>query len=365
MLGLDPKAARATWTVIAVLLLCLTIYSIRHTLFMFIVAILFAYLLLPIVDLLDRFLPIKRSRGPALAIVYTLLIAAIVVAGIEIGSSVAAQANNLAERISEYLKPDQSHFLPLPLPQPLMPMGQRFLGAIRVAVQSHYQELLQTLPQTVLRAAGAAANLVVIVIIPILSFFFLKDGRTLYKSVVAQFEDRWDRVFLREIASDLNVLLAQYMRALVLLGLTASVTYGAFFAIMGVPYTALLAALVFPLEFIPMLGPLLSSAIILLVVGFSGGHHIVGILVFLALYRIFQDYVLSPHLMSAGTALHPLLVIFGVFAGEQIGGVGGAFLSVPAMAFLRLLYQRLERSVLRKEIASTEIPTPEIVTASQ
>src|SRR5271169_4640807 len=109
MLGLDPKAARATWPVIAILLLCLTVYSIRHPLFIFIVAILFAYLLLPIVDLLDRFLPIKRSRGPALAIVYSLLIAAIVVSGIEIGSDVAAQANNLAERISAYLKPDQTH----------------------------------------------------------------------------------------------------------------------------------------------------------------------------------------------------------------------------------------------------------------
>jgi len=338
-------------------------YSIRHTMFIFIVAILFAYLLLPIVDFLDRFLPMKQSRGPALAIVYTLLIAAIVAAGIEIGTHVAAQANNLAERISEYLKPDQPHFIPLP--QPFMPMGQRFLDAVRAAVQSHYQDLLQTLPQTALKAAGAAANLVVIVIVPILSFFFLKDGRTLYRSLVAQVEDRWDRVVLREIATDLNVLLAQYMRALVLLGLTASVTYGAFFAILKVPYGALLAALVFPLEFIPMLGPLTSSAMILLVVAFSGGHHIVGIMVFVAVYRVFQDYVLSPHLMSAGMELHPLLVIFGVFAGEQIAGVGGAFLSVPAMAFLRLLYQRIERSNIRKEIASQEIPTPEVVTAPQ
>ena len=66
------------------------------------------------------------------------------------------------------------------------------------------------------------------------------------------------------------------MRALVLLGLTASITYLVLSSpLMGVPYAALLAALVFPLEFIPMLGPLLSSALILLVVGFfSGVHHI-------------------------------------------------------------------------------------------
>ena len=202
---------------------------------------------------------------------------------------------------------------------------------------------------------------------PILSFFFLKDGRALQQYLVSRVEDMWDRAALREIASDLNVLLAQYMRALVLLGLTASVTYGAFFAIMKVPYAALLAALAFPLEFIPMLGPVLSTTIILLVVGFSGGHHLLAIIVFLAIYRVFQDYVLSPHLMSAGMELHPLLVIFGVFAGEQIGGVGGAFLSVPVMAILRLLYQRLERARVRKEIVSEEVRTSEkeVITAAK
>jgi predicted PurR-regulated permease PerM len=357
MFGLDLKAARATWTVIAILILCLTVYAIRSTLFIFIVALLFAYLLLPIVDIIDRFLPMKRSRGPALAIVYTLLVTSIVIAGIEVGSSVALQANNLAERISAYLKPDQPRFMPLP--QPLEPMGRRIADAIRAAVQSHYEEVLQTLPQTALKHAGAAANLIFIVIVPILSFFFLKDGRIIYKYIVGQVEDRWDRVILREMAEDLNVLIAQYMRALVLLGLAASVTYGAFFAIMGVPYAALLAAFVFPLEFIPMLGPLVSSAVILLVVGFSGGvHHLLWIVLFLAIYRIFQDYVLSPHLMSAGVELHPLLVIFGVFAGEQIGGVAGAFLSVPTMAVLRLLYKQVERSSIRKEIVSQDLVTP-------
>jgi predicted PurR-regulated permease PerM len=164
-----------------------------------------------------------------------------------------------------------------------------------------------------------------------------------------------DQIQLKEFAKDLNVLLAQYMRALVLLGLSASVTYGAFFAIMKVPYAALLAALVFPLEFIPMLGPFVSATIIILVAAFSGYPHVVAIVIFLAVYRIFQDYVLSPNLMGAGVELHPLLIIFGVFAGEQIGGIAGAFLSVPVMAVLRLVYQRLEKARIRKEIASDEI----------
>jgi predicted PurR-regulated permease PerM len=160
-----------------------------------------------------------------------------------------------------------------------------------------------------------------------------------------------------EIAADLNILLAQYMRALVLLGLAASITYGVFFSIMGVPYALLLAALAFPLEFIPMLGPLTSAIIILLVAAFSGYPHGWALVAFLGAYRIFQDYVLSPHLMSAGMELHPLLVVFGVFAGEQIAGIPGAFLSVPVMAALRVVYNRLDRARERRALMAEE-PAP-------
>ena len=124
---------------------------------------------------------------------------------------------------------------------------------------------------------------------------------------------------------------------------------------MGVPYAVLLAVIAFPMEFIPMLGPLVSTGIILLVAAFSGFHHMLVLVAFLAVYRIIQDYVISPFLMSAGMELHPLLVIFGVFAGEQIAGVPGAFLSVPAMAVLRMLYYRLERVRVRKEIVPEEV----------
>jgi predicted PurR-regulated permease PerM len=322
--------------------LCLTLYSIRRTLFLFIVALLFAYLLLPVVDFIDRVLPMRGSRTPALAIVYVLLVAGLIFTGIEIGSQVTEQAKTLAQRVSDYLKPEQATLLPLP--QPLKPMGDRIMSVLRAEVQQHYQQILETLPQTALKAVGAAANIVFIVVVPILSFFFLKDGRALQRYVVAQVDDAVDRGLLREMATDLNLLLAGYMRALVLLGLSASVTYGVFFTIFGVPYAVLLAVIAFPLEFIPMVGPLVSTGTVLLVAAFGGFHHMLALIAFLIVYRIIQDYVISPHLMSAGMELHPLLVIFGVFAGEQIAGVPGAFLSVPVMAVLRLLYQRVERT---------------------
>jgi predicted PurR-regulated permease PerM len=64
---------------------------------------------------------------------------------------------------------------------------------------------------------------------------------------------------------------------------------------------------------------------------------------------MFQDYVLSPHIMGQGVELHPLLVLFGVFAGAEVAGVAGSFLSVPLLALIRILYLRMRRQRLATE----------------
>jgi predicted PurR-regulated permease PerM len=119
---------------------------------------------------------------------------------------------------------------------------------------------------------------------------------------------------------------------------------------MGVPYGLLLAATAGLLEFIPMLGPLTASVLILTVAGVAGSH-LLAVLIFLGVYRVFQDYILSPHLMEQGVELHPLLVLFGVFAGAEIAGIAGTFLSVPVLAMARILYARVRKARLAEQLA--------------
>ena len=102
--------------------------------------------------------------------------------------------------------------------------------------------------------------------------------------------------------ADVNLLLASYMRTLVLLALSTLTAYGIFFSILGVPYAVLLAALAGMLEFIPMVGTLAASLTIVIVAAFEGAH-VIAVLIFLLAYRLFQDYILSPQLMRQGVEL--------------------------------------------------------------
>jgi predicted PurR-regulated permease PerM len=340
MLGFDRKAARYTWTAACLLLLLWLVYLVRSTLFMFVLAVLFAYLLSPLVNLLDRVLP-SRTRTPALALAYVIFLGVAAFVAVQIGSTVASQAKafqqDLPNRIAQFEAPNPT------FPETVNHFKAEVIENLRSQLTAGAGDLVSTMARAGLKFLTVASDLVHVVIIPILAFFFLKEGRAIRRHILEMVNDGPRRALLDDVMADVHLLLAHYMRALVVLSAATFTSYNIFFAITGVPYGVLLAAVAGLLEFIPMVGPLTSGVLIVLVSSISHSHAL-GVLVFLLVYRVFQDYVLSPHLMRQGVELHPLLILFGVFAGGEVAGIAGTFLSVPILALTRILYLRVRKA---------------------
>lgn len=338
MLGIDPKAARATWTAALVLLLFGLVYLIRQALVVFVIALLIAYLLYPLMDLIDRHLTAK-TRTPALAITFLLAIGLFAGLGVSIGSVVASQAANLAARAPDFLnRIRQSPASENPI-----------IASIEGQLRQHYGDVAVVMPRVALDVLSASRNLIYLVIIPILSFLLLRDGRTILDAFIDMFDSGQETA--KETLADVHELLLLYMRSLLFLCCATFVSFSIVLSAMGLPYAILLASIAFPLEFIPLVGPLTAAVIIIVVSIVSGYAHVWWVVIYLGLYRLFQDYVLSPLLMSKGVELHPLMIIFGVLAGGEIGGIAGIFLSVPALALIRLLYHSIRKVKARKALA--------------
>jgi predicted PurR-regulated permease PerM len=340
MLGLDQRALKILWTVFLFALAVVGMYVVRNTLVTFALALFLAHLITPIVALVDRFTPAQVPRNAALAFVYVVLIGAFIATMIPLGSAIAEDATTLARKLPDLLKEDPLGRLPLP--GWLEPIRARLVEAIKQwlnQVSENAVPLISRIAGQLLSGLGAVVSAV---LIPILAFFFIKDSKTLRREIVTSFPQP-QRPLVAEILADLHLLFAQYIRALVILSMATFASYLAFLEIVGAPYAVLLAGMAAALEFIPAVGPFLAAVTILIVAGTGGYSHWVLILIFLAVYRIFQDYVLSPALMSAGVQVHPLLVLFGVLCGAEIAGVPGIFFSVPVIAALRLIVVRLRR----------------------
>ena len=104
MLGIDSRAARITWTVFLVLIFIELAWLARTTLLVFTIALLLAYLLHPLVELVRSALPPKLPQPLAPSIVYLAGITSLVVAALLIGTRITAEASQLASRLPHLIE---------------------------------------------------------------------------------------------------------------------------------------------------------------------------------------------------------------------------------------------------------------------
>ena len=348
--GLDARAARIAWTVAVVGLALYATYVIRETVFVFLLAVFVAYMIVPLVNLIDRHKWRRMPRTASVAAAFVLVLG-IVGAAVALVAPVASEeAAKLADQLPKIAQ-SGSFAQNIPLPSWLEPYRGRLNDIVQGNLEGATAAAAPMVKQVGAKAFRFAGGLIYLVLIPILAFIFVKDGPQIRQRLVREPDSGEKRSELAQLLWELDDVLSHYVRAVGLLCLATLVAYGIFFTVAGVPYGILLASFAAVLEVLPLIGPLGAAVVALFVAGVSGYEHLFWIVAFIAGYRVFQDYVLSPRLMSGNIGIHPALVIFGLLAGEQLGGVAGIFLSIPVIAAL-IIVARHARKKDRGEMDS-------------
>lgn len=335
MIGLDLRTARVVWTASLMLLLMYAAYVTRSTLLVILFAVFFSYLLYPLIRLLQHVLPRRLPQVVPIALGFVIVITVITGASALLGPSIVSEATHLSQKIPELVR-DPDAVNRIPLPHVLGPYRSRIFGFIQAQFQEGTGKALPIARRVGTSMLHAASNLIYIVLIPVLSFLMIKEAPSMRVTILGWLAPRHVALW-ESILDDLSFALSKYVRSLLLLSLSTLVAYGAAFSLMGVPYALVLAAVAALLEFIPVVGPLAALVGTVAIAAVTGFDNLLMLFGFILAYRGFQDYVLSPYLMSEGVEVSPLLVIIGLLLGDEIGGVAGIFLSVPLMAALKII----------------------------
>ena len=177
-----------------------------------------------------------------------------------------------------------------------------------------------------------------IFLIPILAIFFLSSGAQLTDEAIRLFASRENYGAARSLADQLNTMLQSYIRAKVILcGLSFLYCSSAMLAL-GFPYAITLGVVAGVLEFIPVAGWMISATTII-GVGVLTNSHWIWMAALLGLWRILMDYWIAPRIVGHELEFHPLLAIFTVMVGGEIGGIVGIYLSIPVVASLRVIWK--------------------------
>jgi predicted PurR-regulated permease PerM len=331
----DARTARVLTTALLFALGLGFLYAARQTLVAFLFAIFFAYVISPAVSSLEK---LVRSRMVAIGIIYLLLLGLLALLFVSMGPRIAREGARLGQSVPALAK--------LSSGQIAEQLGeehgwnQRAVDLVRDYIASHENEITQLAQAIGIRVAEVAKQAWLLIIVPLLSIFFLKDGRSFGEFLLDSIPSRPQRDLLQGILIDLNQMLAHFIRAQLTLATLTFVMYSAVLATMRMPYALVLGTLGGLLEFIPVVGPLVAALTIVTVALLMGFPHWVALIVFLGVWRLIQDYVTSPRIMGRSMELHPLAAIFGVMAGGEVAGILGIFLSIPVMASLRIVFRR-------------------------
>src|SRR5260221_3696702 len=363
---------------LAVAALLWIVYKLTTVLLLVVLSVFFAYLVAPLVDLAQR--PIRIGgrervipRGLAIGIVYVVLFLGIGLAIYFLAPQLGAQFPEFKQQATAYYKTitSASDRLNQYFMQHRMPEG--IVKAINNTVLGVIARGGELASAAFERMLGWIIFIPWWVLIPILSFFFLKDADSFRRSVLAMLPRGRLRWRGDEFFQDINSTLAAYIRA----QLTACLLIGAIcsigFALLGLPSPLVLGLIAGMLEFVPLIGPLVVAILaILLALLHSGFGLAFEVLIFLGVLRIIQDYVIYPRLIGQGIHLHPLAVILAILAGAEIAGVAGIFLAIPVIAIITVSYRHwfehrrsetiaevLEEAVVEAELeAGGEIESP-------
>ncbi|MFN2516190.1 MAG: AI-2E family transporter [Pyrinomonadaceae bacterium] len=367
-------ATEATWsqtrvvlrTIIIVLVVATTLWlliKLTGVILLLILSVFFAYLVSPLVEFLRR--PIKISgrerampRILAISLAYLIIVGAVVAAIYVLLPSLGSQLPEFAQQARGYWKSlgesmqRLNEFFHLRMPAPLM-------DAINREAPNIMQKVGGTISAVIERMVLWLAYIPWLILIPVLSFFFLKDAETFRRSALQMLpRGRWrwrGDEFFQEVSGTLAAYTRAQLTACLLIGIVCTIG----FALLGLPSPLVLGFIAGVFEFVPLVGPLLIAIIAVIVATLHAGSlSALLVILFLGVLRIVQDYAVYPRLIGQGIHLHPLAVIVAILCGAELAGVTGIFLAIPVVAILTVSYRHWLEHRGSEGLADLLEPTP-------
>jgi predicted PurR-regulated permease PerM len=362
-----PPWSTPTKLIVVLLLLGLGIfllYRFRAVIIPLILAIILAYILMPLANWIERRLRMRRSLAILLA--YLVLLICLTAIPLLLIPPLAAQANELNLDVQRIYANIEGL-----LDRPTVIAGQtidvqaalrQVMGSVRGLVEPFFG-------QTLLFAIEIVSSLIWVIFIVVISFYLVKDVDALQGWIEHLVPPAYLEDFIRLRAEISQIWNAFFRGQLALAFIVATIFTIVGFAI-GLPFALAMAVLAGLLEFMPSLGHgiwLIMAASLSL---FFGSTWIplpnwIFTLIVIGLHLFFQQFDLNyliPRVIGRRLHLPPLVVILGIVSGALLAGVLGIVLAAPTIASMRVVGHYLYANLLDLEpfpaTAADELPAP-------
>jgi len=349
------RAQHYLWVAGAVLAVVAALQWLGPVLTPFLVGAILAYLGDPIVSRCER-VGIWRGIGALLTVVLFMLAGLAVV--LVVVPLVQAEIGLLARRLPDLADLYASEVAPW-LAEHLGVRAQLDLATFKQLIAQNIDSARDLSLQLLagVRSGGLLllALVVNLALIPVVMFYLLRD----WHHIVDRIDELVPRSWLptvRGIATDIDNVLAEFLRGQVLVMLSLAVYYTIALSIAGLQFAVPIGILTGILVFIPYVGFGLGFVLAILagLLQWAGWPGFLAVLAVYGVGQLLENYVLIPYLVGDRIGLHPLAVIFALLAFGQLFGFAGVLLALPVSAAMLVGLRRLRAAYVDSPLYTDE-----------
>jgi putative permease len=312
-------------------------YALKHTVSCFLLSFVIAYLLDPVVVMMEK-RSLRRMHG--IILIYIVLSIATAFALTFMLPQITINWNNFLANLPQYLT--QIKQLVLTAQDRLPPhYGSEEISWLVNNITGNADKMIEKAGATVYSfATSFFFNIFNIILSPILVFFMLH-----YKQKIIETSSSWipseRKEMVLKIANEVNLSIGGYLRGQVMVSIIVAVATTAALFLLGIPHPVFSGIFAGAASILPFIGVIIATipALFFAWIAFGSGIIIIKVLIIFSIIYFLEGYIVKPLVFKESMNLNPLLTIIMVMAFGELMGFWGILLALPLTAAIKITWQ--------------------------
>lgn len=343
--------------ILGVVIIFSLLYIFWRVLLPFVVGLILAYLLYPLIAWLEKKMPVQGrwlSARRASLITFVFIVILVVLGLLAfyiftgVVSSFSVLLKNAPQYFSEGLKTVQGWLNAVQglLPPETLPQAGNLAQNAGTTLGNAMRNVFTKGLSVVSSTFGVIVSFIAL---PVFLFYILKDWEKLKNSFYSAFSTPV-AVHVRGVVGVIDKVLGRWIRAQLVLSATVAVLCFIGLAAVGITLAPALAALQGLMEFVPILGPWIGGAVgVIVTLAIAPDKAIWVAVVYLAV-QLLENMLLVPRIHGTYMRIHPAMILVLLPIGAYLAGLWGIILVVPLTATVIELYKYAHQNLMAREI---------------
>lgn len=335
--------------ILIVFLVILKKYSfLSELIYSIFMAIIFSYVLNPIVNYLEGK---GLSRFLSVLLVYICLVAIIFLLFFVFSPKIAKEFRRMGSIFPKYLDSLFKKFDNI-YDKYIINLDSfpRQLDGVRDAVKENIRSLenltIKWIKKMTEKTINIFSKLFTIILIPILSFYFLND-KDYFKKKLYFIIPKPYRTHVLMLSKDVNKVISQFIKGRLIVAIFVGITTTISLIILKVDFALIIGMLAGLFDIIPYFGPIIGIVPALFFALLKSPIKALWVIIIFTIIQQVESNIITPKIVGESVGIHPVTVIISLIVGGGLFGILGMILAVPTVGVVKVIYYYLIENIKR------------------